>query len=311
LKIIGIVSEECIKCEECIKECPARLFFKKEQTGDTKEAKEICYADPNNLCILCGHCLAVCPTNAVKAEEIEGLYEFPEAKDPTEILSYENLIKELRARRSIRRFQARPIPQDQIELVLQAMRYAPSASNAQNWNYIVITDSEKIQFFSKQVMKIFYLLKKVLKFKQIIRLFVSGATKQLLLDPKTTISIKRHISEFEAGRDVIFYNAPCVILIHSPEYGSMAGVDAGIAFTYGMLAAQSLGLGTCWIGFAQEAVKRDGKLKKWLQIPKGRNCYGVMVMGYPTVKFQRVPPRKELTVQWLLNSRHDYGKENL
>lgn len=299
MKITGIVSEECIKCEECIKECPAHLFFKKEQAGDIKDAKEICYEDPNNLCILCGHCLAICPTNAVEAEEIEELYEFPEAREPSKVIGYENLLKALRARRSIRRFQDRSIPQDQIELVLQAMRYAPSASNAQSWNYIVITDSEKIQFFGKQVNKIFYLLRKVLKLKHIIRWFVSGAIRQLLLDPKTSISLDRHIREFEAGRDVIFYNAPCVILIHSPEYGSMAGVDAGIAFTYGMLAAQSLGLGTCWIGFAQEAVKRDGKLKKWLQIPKGRNCYGVMVMGYPAVKFQRAPPRKELKVQWL------------
>jgi len=292
MKISGINSNECIKCEECIKECPAHLFFKKV------EADDVYFEDPNNLCILCGHCLAVCPTNAVKAEEIEGLYDFPEAKDPTKIASYETLLKMLRARRSIRRFQKRPIPQDQIESVLQAMRYAPSASNAQNWNYIVITDPEKIQYFSKQVTKIFYLLRKVLKLKHIVRLFVSGATKQLLLDPKTTLSVNRHISEFEAGKDLIFYNAPCVILLHASEYGSMAGVDAGIAFTYGMLAAQSLGLGTCWVGFAQEAVKHDGTLKKWLQIPKGRNCYGVIIMGYPAVKFQRAPPRKELTLRW-------------
>lgn len=289
---------ECIKCEECIKECPAHLFFKKEPAEGATEAKEVCFEDPNNLCILCGHCLAVCPTNAVTAKEIEGLYEFPEAKDPSKIASYETILKMLRARRSIRRFQKRPIPQDQIELVLQAMRYAPSASNAQNWNYIVITDPEKIQYFGGQVTKIFYLLRKILKLKHLVRLFVSGTTKQLLLDPKTIISVDRHISGFEAGQDLIFYDAPCVILSHAPAYGSQAGVDAGIAFTYGMLAAQSLGLGTCWNGYAQEAVKHDGKLRKWLQIPKGRNCYGVIILGYPAVKFQRAPPRKELTVRW-------------
>jgi len=299
LKISGIISGECIKCEECIKECPAHLFFEKKQEGSTGEAKEIYYEDPHNLCILCGHCLAVCPTNAIKAEDIDDLYEFPEARDPTKIINYEDLMKELRAKRSIRRFQDKPIPQDQIELVLQAMRYAPSASNARNWNYIILTDPEKIRFFSKEVMSMFYLVRKALKLKHIIRWFVSGANKQLLLDPRTIISINRHLSEFEAGKDVIFYNAPCVILIHSPEYGSMAAVNAGIAFTYGMLAAQSLGLGSCWIGFAQEAIKWNRKLKKWLQIPKDRKCYGAIIMGYPSVKFQRAPPRKELTVRWL------------
>jgi nitroreductase/NAD-dependent dihydropyrimidine dehydrogenase PreA subunit len=293
LKINGINLSECIKCEECIKECPAHLFSKK--TG----ADEICFEDPNNLCILCGHCLAVCPTNAVTAEETEGLYEFPEAKDPAKIASYEILLKALRARRSIRRFQKRPIPRDQIELVLQAMRYAPSASNAQNWNYIVVTDPQQIQEFGKQVMKIFYSLRKVLKLKQLLRVFVSGGTKLVLLDPKTPISVDRHIRAFEAGKDLIFYDAPCVILSHAPAYGSMAGVDGGIALTHGMLAAQSLGLGTCWMGYAQEAVQRDGNLRKWLQIPKGRNCYGAIALGYPAVKFHRVPPRKELTVHWI------------
>jgi nitroreductase/NAD-dependent dihydropyrimidine dehydrogenase PreA subunit len=292
LKIIGIDYEKCIACKECIEECPSRLFYE-------EETKKISFKDPFGRCILCGHCLAVCPEEAVMAEESEGIYEFDEVKNPSKIVNIENLMKIIRARRSIRRFQDKAIPREEIEKILEAMRYAPSGSNLQNWHYIVITDPEKIQHFASEVMKLFYLVKKVLKIKFLVRWFVSKTTRELLLDPKTKHSMEQLISDYKAGRDVIFYKAPCVVILHSPEYGNIAGADGGIALTHGMFAAQALGLGTCWIGFAQEALHRNKTLRKWLNIPKGRKCYGVFVLGYPDVRFQRTPPRRELQVQWL------------
>ena len=71
----------------------------------------------------------------------------------------------------------------------------------------------------------------------------------------------------------------------------MAGNNAGIAFTYGMLAAQSRGLGTCWIGFAQEAFYQKKALKKRMKIPSQHHVYGVMTMGYPDVTYYRAPVR--------------------
>ena len=292
VKIVGIDYEKCTACGKCIADCPPKLYFKNEE-------KKVIFEDSHHMCILCGHCIAVCPVNAVITEEMDAPFEFEEAKDPTKIISYENLVKLIRARRSIRQFKNQAIPKDQVEQILEAMRYAPSASNAQSWNYTVLSDPEKISFFVGEVMKIFYLLRKVLKLKHLIRLFVSGKTKELLLDPNTPRQINRLIGEYEAGGDPIFYEAPLVIVLHSPAYGNLAAVDAGIALTHGMFAAQALDIGTCWIGFALEAVQRSKKLRKWLQIPKGRNCYSVMAFGYPAVKFQRAPPRKELQVVYL------------
>ena len=102
----------------------------------------------------------------------------------------------------------------------------------------------------------------------------------------------------DSGDDMIFFKAPIVIILYAPPYSKMTGPDAGIALTHGMLAAQSLGLGTCWIGFAQEYLWRSKKTRKTLGIPKDRNVYGVIVMGYPNIKFERAPPRRELSVKW-------------
>ena len=300
MKIIEIDLKKCIRCEECIKECPSQLFYKKD--SDDSSGPKIIFQDENNGCIKCGHCLSICPRDAIIGEGIEeegGLWKFEEVKDPSKILDLNGIMKLIRARRSIRRFQNKEIPKDQIELILEAMRYAPSASNQQSWHYIIVNDPEKIKHFGNQVMKLFYLLRKLLKMKWFLKLFVSGYQKEMLIDPKTELYITKMIKDFENGIDGIFYNAPCIIVLDSPKYGGMAGNDAGIALTHGMFAAQSQGIGTCWIGFAQEAIKRNKKLKKWLGIPKGRKCYGVIICGYPAMKFLKSPTRKKLHIKWL------------
>ncbi len=289
MKIIAIDQEKCIKCGQCINECQAHVFF--------KEDGEIKFEDPQDTCIKCGHCLAVCSPNAILAEEAE-VFEFEEAQDPSQIISYEYLMRLFRGRRSIRQFKEKLILKEQIEKVLDAMRYAPSASNLQSWNYIILTNPQKIKIFGDEVIKLLYLAKKAIKFKFILKFFVSGQAKQVLTDPRNAIRLEKFLEKYESGEDVIFYNAPCVIVLHSPSYGGLAGNDAGIALTHGMFAAQSIGLGTCWIGFAQEALQRKKKLRKWLGIPKDRKVNGVLVLGYPSVHFHRAPPRKKLKIQW-------------
>jgi len=290
VKIIAVNQEKCVKCGQCVVECPARAFIKKED--------KILFEDPFNTCIRCGHCLAVCPPNAIIAKNAP-LFEFEEARDPSQIIDYDYLLRFFRGRRSIRQYKDQPIPREIIVKILEAMRYAPSGSNLQSWQYIVITDPAKIKYFGDQVIKLLYLAKKALKYKFLLKYFVSGGTKQMLTDPRNAIRLEKFLTEYESGKDVIFYKAPCVLVLHSPNYGTIAGNDAGIALTHGMFAAQSLGLGTCWIGFAQEAAQRNKKLRKWLGIPKGRQVRGVMTLGYPNVQFHRAPPRRELSISYL------------
>jgi len=299
MKIIGVDLNKCIRCEECIKECPSKLY-RKEETND-QEGPKIVFDDEFNACILCGHCIAICPRNAIMwdKEIDDNLWEFEEIKDPSKIIDINNLMKFIRSRRSIRRFQNKKVPKEKIELILEAMRYAPSASNLQDWNYTVITDPDKIKYFQKQIMKSFYFFRSILKFKNIFRFFVFGYKKKFLTDPKTKKFVDDLIRSYEMGIDRIFYNAPCIIVLDLPKYDGMEGNNAGIAITHGMLAAQSLGLGTCWIGFAQEAIKRDAKLRQWIGIKNNRVCQGVLIIGYPAIRFLRAPPREKLKIKWL------------
>jgi nitroreductase len=128
--------------------------------------------------------------------------------------------------------------------------------------------------------------------------FTSGLLRKRLLSPRTKVSLKRFFDDKKAGKDRIFFNAPCVIVLHAPPYSKMTASDSAIAITHGILAAHSLGLATCWIGFAQEHLWRNKKSRTLLGIPKQNNVYGVFVIGHPAIEYSRAPPRREARVKW-------------
>ncbi|MFO7795038.1 MAG: nitroreductase family protein [Promethearchaeati archaeon] len=297
MKIEGIDNVKCIKCLECVKDCPSGLFIK----PPTKigEKRKVIFKDPDNGCIECGHCIAICPTNAIIYKAEDKSLEFDEAKTPEKILDYESLMKFIRVRRSVRRFEQKDVPKEEIQKVLKAMRYAPSARNDRSWQYIVLKDHEKIDQIRQAVIKMLGLLNKLVKHKRIIKYFLPKSIKHMVTEKRTEVSLNDFFDRIEKGEDPVFYEAPVVIISYAPELGSLAPNDAGIALTHGMLAAQSIGLGTCWIGYAQEALNRYDELKEVLEISDNMNINGLFILGYPDLKYYRAPPRAPLEVSWI------------
>ncbi len=74
-------------------------------------------------------------------------------------------------------------------------------------------------------------------------------------------------------------------------------IDTGIALTYGMLTAESMGLGTCWIGNFYAAIARNRDILSILGI-KGY-VLGVFTLGFPAVKYQNTTPRPQLKIKGL------------
>lgn len=296
MKITGIDYEKCTVCWECVKDCPPRLYSEEKQQG---KSRRIIFSDKYDNCMGCGHCVAVCPHNAICFEPATGLLSSPHFQNLSGFISFKDMLSFLQGKRSIRRFTSTPLPGEEIKAVLSAMQYAPSASNARHWEYIVITNPETREFLGAEIIN---LLKKagiLIKLKWLIAWLLPGNLRRSLTNPGLKIKLQKLLSDYEQGIDRIFFHAPCIIILHSPRYAHMSGNDAGIAFTYGMLAAQSRGIGTCWIGFAQEAFYLKKSLKKRLGIPGQHHVYGVMVMGYPDVTYHRVPVREQLKVQYI------------
>jgi nitroreductase len=64
------------------------------------------------------------------------------------------------------------------------------------------------------------------------------------------------------------------------------------------LAATGMELGCCWAGYFNAAVTSFPPMKKALGLPDGHQCFGAMMVGYPTYRYHRMPERKTPKIIW-------------
>lgn len=172
-------------------------------------------------------------------------------------------IEAINSRRSIRKFIDKPIEEEKLRAVLEAVRMAPSWANMQCWRLVVIKDPEvRAQISELSYVESYFST----------RGYKSNPAMKALAD------------------------APVVIVACAvPEQsGEMAGqpyylTDIGIAAENMMLAAHSLGLGSVFVG-----VFNEEKIGDLLDIPPGVRIVGLFPMGYPQGEAKAGPPRKAL-----------------
>lgn len=165
-------------------------------------------------------------------------------------------------RRSIRRFDTRQIGEDALQKILQAGLYAPSAGGRQGVLFAVCQDREVNERLGK--------IKRANSHPRMADTahYVSREQPSIADDPKLTNA---------------FYDAPTVITLFAPKNFLFAVDDCAVAAENMMLAADALGIGSCYIGQGWPAFADPyGQeiLKKW-GIPT--DCYAVMqlLLGYP------------------------------
>jgi len=174
-----------------------------------------------------------------------------------------DLFDAIRNRRSIRRYTDKPVENDKLAAVLEAVRQAPSWANMQCWRMVVVRDKavkEKISDLS-YVESYF-------------------APKGYKANPS-----KKALAE-----------APVIIVLcaEPQQSGAIWGqnyylVDAGIASQNLMLAAYGQGLGTVFVGVYDEV-----KVKGILNIPQNVRVIGLFPLGYPATEQKDGPPRKPM-----------------
>ncbi len=90
----------------------------------------------------------------------------------------------------------------------------------------------------------------------------------------------------------MFYGAPAVILVAARPEAVSPLADACAAIQNMLLAAESLGLGSCWIGFAKFYFTVPGRLER-AGIPEGYEVQYGVALGYrPDGLVLRPPARK-------------------
>lgn len=133
MPLIDVNPDICKRCFTCTKTCPMLIFAKKD-----KESIPDILKDNLQFCLLCGHCVAICPNGAITHDSFPPGSIVPVRREV--LPSAEQVIEMLRMRRSIREFKDKPVERDLIERVIDVARCAPSDHNRQDTEYIVVQE---------------------------------------------------------------------------------------------------------------------------------------------------------------------------
>lgn len=273
MSLFTIDQTKCKRDGMCAKECPALIIALAD-----KNAFPALVENGEEFCINCGHCVAVCPHGALT------LNTMTPAKCPaiSDSLAYDaGQIKQLlMTRRSVRFYKNRIVSHGLIEELIDTARYAPTASNKQQVEWIVFENPKEVNRLASMV--------------------IDGARLMLPVIPDESMvrKMQRRIAQWDEGIDTMLRGAPHLIVAHCMADLPFAEADCVNALSYLELYAHAKGLGTCWAGYLVAAVDIHEPLKNALALPLGNKCYGALMLGYPQYKYTRIPKRNEPDVTW-------------
>jgi len=195
-----------------------------------------------------------------------------------------SIIHNIKNRRSIRKYKDKKIPKKIIKEIIEAAKYAPSSHNRQPWNFTVITNKKFIDELSEDI-KSWY--------KSIITL-----STPLSFINEVKKSVKEMSARAKTEKDLFFYHAPAIIVIHAPNK-KFFHQDCACAAQNIMLTARSLEVGSCWIGFADIVFNKSLKIKRKLGIPLSHKIMATIALGYPEKFPKNALPRKDSKIEWI------------
>jgi nitroreductase len=203
----------------------------------------------------------------------------------------------MRSRRSVRNFKSDPVDDAVLADLVEFAVSAPSGSNCQNWQFLVVNGREKVWSLALEIGKFFEKLNRLARnpfIRYLSVLAMGGALIRYHRDHME--SVEMALREAAAGNDLLFHSAPALVMLHGTGEGSTPLEDAQYASYNMTLLAHALGLGTCYIGYAVESINRASFIKRFLGIPGANRVYAVLAVGYPNIKPVRPALRKKYSV---------------
>jgi nitroreductase len=286
-------------------------------------------------CISCGNCTAVCPAGAIEIvgeyrvrggfwnndDLFDGPMTLPDplgqgrmTDDGAAFDSLTETEKVIYRRRSIRLYQKKQVPKALIQRMIEAGRFAPSAGNNQPWKFIVIQDRALIDEINRRCKKALrvhtrltlpkaWLDKKTpggpdARFAWWQKILLPLLVK--LLPGDTDQRVRGGVNTVTSDPDYhIFFHAPTLIL-QLADRRAIGGMDydSGICFQNMVLAAHSLGLGTCYIGLIDGLKLHPRFRREVLGVKAPFEIVMALTVGYPSGEIDRIVRREQPRVVW-------------
>lgn len=220
-------------------------------------------------------------------------------------MQIDEFLKLARKRRSIRKFKPDPVPEEYLEKILEAARWAPSGANGQPWEFIVIKNQET----KRKLAEAYHRYQEITLSVEMTRLpeyrqpafRTQGAVETVEADAR--------------ARFTVWQDAPVIIAVSGDPRTMQASTLAARLFeyhtfdqnlantTYALhLAAAALGLGAQWVSIPQPCAE---EMKPILGIPPVLTLFTLNPIGYPAIK--PVPYRRKLS-EMVHHEKYDRAK---
>lgn len=265
---IIIDNAKCTGCGECTKTCPCYIF-----QIDDGAAKASLVEKNIDKCIECGHCVSSCAFDAISCNDIS--VDNCGKIERNQIPSFESVKTFLKSRRSIRRYKNQSLSREQIEELLDLVRYAPTGKNTQTIKWAVVMKKEKVNQLAGMVID----------------------WMKFLISQNNPMAEQFNFADIvEAwgnGVDGILRGAPHIVMAYSHKDDIFGPGSAPLCLEYLELAAHGNAYGTCWAGFFDIAQKYWPPLKEALGLPEDNVCLGTLMLGYPDENYCRFPKRND------------------
>ena len=172
-----------------------------------------------------------------------------------------NAYELITTRRSTRRFQNRAVPEELLEQIIEAGRYAPSGGNSQTTHFFVITDSAVLNTLAETAQAAFAAME---------------------LKEGMYRSLASSIYQSKNGNYRFHYNAPVlIVLANQKDYGNNIA-DCACALENMMIMANALDLGSCWINQLKWLNEEPAVLElfRGFGLEENERIYGALALGY-------------------------------
>ena len=272
MPFITIDQEKCKRDGICVSECPARIIEIKNS-----EAHPSLIEGGEEFCIDCGHCVAVCPHGALSIGTMPSSQCQPINKE--RLPTSEQLDLLFRSRRSIRTYRDKSVDRDTLQRLIAFAQYAPTGHNLQSVEWLVIENKDSVKSYAS--------------------LIIDWMGRLIENEPAIAqvMHLDRVVLAWESGVDRVLRGAPHLVIAHADTSIGMSPANCVIALTHLELAANSLGLGSCWAGYFTAAAGTYKPLQKALALPDGHKTFGALMVGYPTYAYHRIPLRRDQKIQ--------------
>ena len=184
-------------------------------------------------------------------------------------------MKVIQDRRSVREWTDEPISEQDLQMILEAGRLAPSGENAQPWRFIVVRDAETRQKMGA--------LAGGGSGRRFTAEFVTHQMQERFANLQDEAKKKAAFEKLTSGQVSAFLaNAPLNIIVCGKKDVWDTPYDTSAAIENMLLMVTALGLGACWVIAPCIDIRDEERLKALLGIPTGFKAISIISIGRPT-----------------------------